>query len=339
MEFPYLNSTKSWTYADITSSYRFWGIMLCFLLMTFSFLLSFNSIPLLMSASARPPRETGMLYSFNQIGMLLSIIPAWMASRIKNVYPFYAICLLALLGFVLTYFYLQTLPVVCLGWFFTGLSQGALLLLIPAYIAGAAGSVEAFVLAFGLCITLKLLIQIYVPFFLNAFLGEWAGNISGLYIVISAVALVSILFLLPVKRELFNAVPRARLSSVQASTNDSPVAVFFLTAIVPFYVIYWVARAHREVWFHAPSSRLFTSWASGWLILFVPFSFSVLCSTLNDTVREMLKKRCEDEGTKTRWIVLAALLLPPLGAAMMQSQINRLAKSDVDVMDDGRNLV
>ncbi|POP43870.1 hypothetical protein CHU32_18170 [Superficieibacter electus] len=53
----------------------------------------------------------------------------------------------------------------------------------------------------------------------------------------------------------------------------------------------------------------------------------MLCVTLSDELRTLLAERNENAGISTGWVLFWALLLPPVGAAIIQAKMNQLIAS------------
>ncbi|ECG8163712.1 hypothetical protein FM893_23015, partial [Salmonella enterica] len=63
---------------------------------------------------------------------------------------------------------------------------------------------------------------------------------------------------------------------------------------------------------------------AGWLSAIMPFGTAILCLTLSDEIRALLANKNEDGGIRTGWTLFWALLLPPVGAAIIQAKMNVL---------------
>jgi len=320
-------SGQKWTCADLLSSYRFWGMLLFFFLINISYTLSstynyyfwHNTLGIDM-------RDISSIIPFTQFGLLSGLILTWFLCRLKNRYPLYIVGLLLLAGTLChwlvndasQYFWLAT------GTFLSGVSQGAITLLIPMLLAVAVGSVEAFAVAFGFCLFANVIIKTCLPIFLYK---TWTENLSTTCLVIVVLAL---LVLIPIKASLFYAPPSQRKSSTQRSEHAEPVNVALLAMIVPFYKIYWFVRIHREMQSAMPSSRLMTAHGAGWISALVPLGTAMLCLMLSDEMCSQLANKEKETGVKTGWVLLWGLLFPPVGIAMLQEKCNRLMAASVN---------
>lgn len=327
METTHQPSATKWTWADLQSSYRFWGLLLYFVFFASSqSILNINSALYLKQYTDLSYSLIGIAFSAQQAGFVLGFILAWMASRMKTYYLLYLFSALYLLGISLLCFSAENTVYLIAGEVMIGLALGAILLTIPAFIGGAVGTTEAFVLAFGLMVTLKWLNNIS-----TAPLSGWLwdrdmllGNPSYFFAVLATPMIIGTLLLLPIKTQLFNIAPPVRQVVPIAPKHRDP-AMTFLLYFVPFYNIYWLVKIHAEIRNYSQSAALLTPKGAGWSAFIVSMVTPAIFSTLNDTLRAIIESYGQQARYKTWLIILFAFLLPPVSAALIQSQMNEIS--------------
>lgn len=312
---------KKWTCADLLSSYRFWSIIFFFFALSFISALgaSSYSVHFWSQSLSIPANRIGAILAGAQMGYLLGMIASWFVCRIKNRYSLYFVALLLIIGVVCSFYVNDPSEVIRLtiGQFLMRFCVGIMTLLVPMLLFSAIGSTQTFVILFSLCLLFKFIIASYLSIFIYAIPQEYISSIA---ITLSIIAL---LFLLPIKKELFSIAPPKRNSSTQRPECAEPVVVALLAFFIPFYIIYWFVRIHREMQCVAPSPRLMTACGAGWLSTMMPFSTAILCLTLSDEIRTLLANKNEDTGIQSGWTLFWALLFPPVGAAIIQAKMNR----------------
>lgn len=324
-------SDKKWTCADLLSSYRFWGII--FFFFTLSFISSLGSsygVYFWSKTLSIPADRIGVILACGQMGYLLGMIASWFVCRIKSRYPLYFVALLLIIG-VVCFFYVNGLSEVIrltIGQILISFGVGIMTLLVPMLLFSAIGSTQTFVILFSLCLLFKFIIANYLFIFIYSIPHEYISTIA---ITLSIIAL---LFLLPLKKELFSVAPPKRNSSTQRPERAEPVIVALLAFFIPIYIIYWFVRIHREIQFVAPSPRLMTASGAGWLSAIMPFSTAILCLTLNDEIRTLLANQNEDTGIRSSWTLFWALLFPPVGVAIIQAKMNRFIAATARTASD-----
>ncbi|HGM5491433.1 TPA: hypothetical protein ACKP1B_005742 [Serratia fonticola] len=326
METTHQPSAVKWTWADLQSSYRFWGLVLYFVFIASSqYILNIYSALYMKQSSGLSYSIIGIALSAQQIGFLFGIILAWMASRMKSYYLLYLFSAFYLLGMALFCASVENVFALITGEVLMGLGLGAIMLTIPAFIAGAVGSTEAYVLAFGLMATLKFLNNLSI-----APLAGWLfdmelllGNASYFFTVLATPAIIGTLLLLPMKAPLFNIAPPVRQVAPIAPKHRDP-AMTFLLYFVPFYNIYWLVKMHAEIRNHTQSATLLTPRGAGWSAFAASIVTPAIFSTLNDNLRAIIENHGQQARYKTWLIILFAFLFPPVSAALIQAQMNEI---------------
>ncbi|WP_411751393.1 hypothetical protein [Serratia sp. (in: enterobacteria)] len=326
METTHQASATKWTWADLQSSYRFWGLIFYFVFFASSqYILNINSALYLKQYTDLSYSLIGIAFSAQQAGFVLGFILAWMASRMKTYYLLYLFSALYLLGISLLCFSAENTVCLIVGEVMIGLALGAILLTIPAFIGGAVGTTEVFVLAFGLMVTLKWLNNIS-----TAPLSGWLwdrdmllDNPSYFFAVLATPMIIGTLLLLPIKPRLFNIAPPVRLVAPITPKYREP-AITFLLYFVPFYNIYWLVKVHAEIRNYTQSATLLTPRGAGWSAFAASIVTPAIFSTLNDNLRAIIESHGQTARYKTWLIILFAFLLPPVSAALIQSQMNEI---------------
>ena len=81
---------KRWTWADLQSSYRFWGLVFYFTAVVASqYLFNAYSALYIRQAADLPISMIGIAVGLQQVGMLFGALLAWMASRMKSYFLLY----------------------------------------------------------------------------------------------------------------------------------------------------------------------------------------------------------------------------------------------------------
>ncbi|GAA5103845.1 hypothetical protein GCM10023211_00670 [Orbus sasakiae] len=314
-----ISNKSEWTWADLISSYRFWGLIIFIFFLnlinvTFSYI-----APFLVSEYGYPYYHIGYLVSFRSVGLFLAIIPAWVASRTKSYYALYvfsAIAILSLLGISL---FSDNLFIMSICLFCIALSTGASTLFIAANIAKATNSIEFFVLAFGLLSTVTWMSNFIAPVEMALLVDSLGYKI--VFIINIFIVIAGVLFLLPIKKTLFTENPSLRHVESFGKTYHEPVVTFLLATIIPFYLIFWFVRAYRDIRYYSQSAKLMTPFGAGWSALLVPFAMPVMLIVLNDVINEK-----KGAIRKTNWgLILISLFLLPIGVAVVQNKLNELS--------------
>ncbi|WP_245880238.1 hypothetical protein [Superficieibacter electus] len=186
-----------WTRADLLSSYRFWGIIFFFSLVSLSCTLNLSFSAYFWSTSLQmSTKNIGVTIIFNQFGFLVGMILTWFLCRIKNRYSLYVIALLLLSGTGLSWLVddISNSYWLTAGQFLTATGHGASTLLIPILLAGATSSIEVFAIAFVFCaFIIKLVSSISLSFLA-------APASQHLPTIITILTVVALLPLLPMKK-------------------------------------------------------------------------------------------------------------------------------------------
>ncbi|RFA26234.1 hypothetical protein CAI21_17290 [Alkalilimnicola ehrlichii] len=321
-----------WNWADQISVYQFWGLLgfLLFALiaMRMQYLLPVD-VGLRNSSSALLSLQSA--YSLLYFGSGIGLLAGWLATRSQPLWG------LATLGGVQV-ISASTLGVVShesvlllgVSFFCLGLAGTAILLAVPAILAGGRAGTEAFAILFGIALFIQ---QVPTPSISRALLDS-IDSISApddalLAYWTATVAALGLLFLIPVKRTLFDEAPPQRHTAL-IPQHRHPIAVALL-CLVPFYAFYWLYRVHGEATSVAAPAKIPAPWAATLAALFVPFAAAVLLVKLFETLRETRQAQGQPPAIKTGVMCALAILLFPVGAAVVQWIINNAVLDKADV--------
>jgi len=321
---PSIDTRASWTWADQISTYRFWGLLIFYLLSAVSVTILSTFLAIFLKEEAGMKyTKVGILFVLMGIGGLFGFYLAWATTRWKTVPMLIVAGLLQLMGGLLI-----TIPglaaVVILsgiGAFTFGLGAGVITLTIPSVIAGGRGGGEAFVITFGIIFILTRIEEMFAPTSMGALWDRYGSSLLG--VTIGICLFLGLLFLLPVKHSLFNEAPPPRGYPLTPTYRD-PLIVF-LSCLIPFYWLYWLYRAHGEVTALAPSRSILSPRAAVLASVFAPvFVYPITLTKLNDA----LNSHATELGQapyRASWVIFwCACLLNPLGMALVQSSMNRV---------------
>ena len=321
----------AWTWADLLSTYRFWGLSLFYLLAGagMRFLLSSAAYYLMRQYNLRPTDYSGF-YSMSLVCVPLGFYLAWVAIRSRPLDTLlFAGCLQILAVGALMVFAVNpsrgsgVVPIFGLLFFFLYLGGVVVQLVVPALIAGALGSSQGFFVAFG-AVYLTERISYWLPVLSFALTKSPAGPMY----VLAGVLLLGVICLLPVKQALFTEGPPARGRALEPKYRG-PVAVAFLS-LVPFWVLYWVYRAYGEAAYLRPSRGLLSPRGAAWIWL-VPLMGPILLMTLADHLDQRAASWGVPPGRRV-WAIFAwSVFFPPVAIGMLQGGLNRLASHQRDL--------
>lgn len=313
-----VDAPPRWTWADFMSTYRFWALLVFYMVSSTSFFLYSTFVPLFRASQGLSYSEIGVLFGLRNFSGLLALYLAWVATRWRPVPMLLSTGVLQLVGVSLL-----VIPALAssstmrsVGAILWGLGYYAVLMAIPAFVADGLGGAASFVLAFGATLTFSRLIQILVPLISTQLIES--VNIA---ILLIAPLLLGILLLLPVKVTLFHGAPPERGRSFPAVRRE-PVAVALL-CLVPFYVLYWFYKVHGEASSLAPSRSLLSPrGAVG--IAFVPLMVPIMLTTLIDELNVRGAVLGIRRSHSTWAVFIWSIVLPPVAVALVQSGMNQL---------------
>jgi hypothetical protein len=318
-----VNAPATWTWADLISTYRFWVLLILYVVSSAIFLSFSALIPFLQAHYALSSSETRVIFDMRNYGGFFALYLAWIAARWKPAPILFLAGVLQLIGLLFlvvpSLTHSPTMHIVgAVSW---GLGYYTLLLAIPAFLAGALGGIRSFVVAFGVIFTLSRLIQFFVPLLIINLINSMDMKIITLSMILAVLLLLATLLLLTINPALFHDPPPPRGRSLPTVHRD-PVGVALL-CLIPFYPLYWLYRSHGEVASLAPSRALLSpGGAVG--VSFIPFMIPIMLTTLIDE----MNGRAANLGIqrlRSPWAVFFwSMLVFPVGVALVQSAINQL---------------
>lgn len=317
-------SRVSWTWADHISTYRFWGLLIYYLLSLGSFAMFSSFLALYLNNSIGIEiSEIGVVNALIALGGIYGFYLAWVTVRWKTVPMLVVAGLIQLAGYILlTVPSLASIPAVrWIGALLLGLGPGIITLAIPSIIAGGRGGGEVFLLTFGLIFILSRINNMFAPIFVGLVYDQFGTWSLGIPVI--SVLLIGLVFLLPVNRSLFREPPGERGYPLSPARHE-PVLEAFL-CLIPFYWLYWIYRAHGEVTALAPSRRILSPLGSVLACLFIPYViYPVVLTTLNDALNDNAAQ-IGRQPYRASWVIcLWAILFFPVAIGLLQSTMNQI---------------
>ena len=321
-------SRVSWTWADLLCTYRYWGLFLAFVFCGAATMFHYSFIFELANQRGLTFADMAQIQGFARlIAILCALILAWIGIRTRPV-----AVLLAVTGLGMAASLVLLVPAIPIeaGAVFEGfavpLMSGVFYILFPVVLARAGGGYQSVLIGFGLAWTVDDLFESAMTAG-NGWLINRAGMSASLWVMLVLLTL-AIVFLLPVKRELFTIDPPERGSAFVRSGRD-PVVTAILAGIVPFYIVYWLYQIHGEEAYLRPSRRLLSPRAAAWLgvipvvnELLFPFVASTLADHHNEVSAEAGGGRVQRPWAAFLW----GLLFVPVSVGLVQSSFNQLAE-------------
>lgn len=309
----------TWTWADQVSSWRFWGLLISYLLAV-----SFGDQVVSLFRLGLASEEYRRMLSVHFVATGFGVYLAWVAIKWRPVISLIILAFLKVAGLLLLHNGDTPLWLMSIGWFFVGLSTGAISLAVPAIIAGGRYGGEAFLVAFGIVTTFGRIVS-YYAFDWVVDCIEAFGEGYRVYVAVAPVV-AGALILLTVKAELFNGNPPVRGYTLTPIKRE-PVNVGLLFFFVPFYKSFWLYRAHGEVATVAPSRTLLSPRAALFGSLFVPFLYAMTMASLVDALNQKHQELGRPKFRSPISIFFWAIFFCPMAGAMIQSGINGLLAS------------
>jgi len=313
----------TWTWADQISSYRFWGLLIFYILTIGAYSL-YNSSLVSYNYDTKELSLTMVSSSFiaGRFAYLYGFLLAWIAIRTIKHYMLYICSIMIFVGMILTFIlfnYVTIFP----SQIIISLAIGAISIIIPSIIAGGRRGSDMFVVSWGIL----TLFSFYTETGINQ-AGVLFGSIldtSYSFLICAAIVFLTIFFLIPVNSELFAGIPPLR-GRIQPLQKREPLHVLLL-CFIPFFYLYWLYHVHGEIRSINNSPKLLSPRASVWLVLFIPILFPIIMATLNDCINGDDGSQKMKDSYSTVWIVFWSFVFFPIGAAMIQSSINRSIQS------------
>jgi hypothetical protein len=323
----------AWTWADLLSTYRYWGLFLTFALADAATQIQYTFV-------YQQYRDLG----FQSVGSLVGItrpiclfctlLLAWVTIRTRPVRVLLICAVLAALALVTPHApWISDKVAIVVVMFALPLLSNLMILVIPVSLAaGARGGIQAVLVAFGVAWVFAMLFSMAVSAGAGSLVNRIGSESVGWFIF--ALLLIAVVCLLPIKPELFTIDPPERGRSL-TPVRRSPFVSALLCVFVPFYFLYWIYRIHGEEAGLKPSRQLLSPRAAAWITvipvvgtLMLPFMLSTLADHHNETAAESGNPRVQRAWAVFLW----TLLCPAVAVALLQSKLNRLAMQQVETL-------
>lgn len=311
----------TWTWADQVSSWRFWGLLISYVLTVSVANAALSmALPALREGAGVSNWQYGSLVSARYIATGFGFLLAWIAIKWRPVISLVFLAVLNGCGLILLFHEAMPLVARFAGSAMVGLSTGAVSLTVPAIIAGGRCGAEAFLVAFGVVTTFGVIVGSQASHAFVACVDAW--GFSHIVPIALTPVVVGAIILLTVRGELFTGEPPDRGYTL-TPFKRKPIVVALLF-LVPFYGLYWMYRAHGEVSAVAPLRTLLSPRGAVLGSIFVPFLPVVAMASLIDALNCQCQERGRPRLHSPVTIFLWACFFAPVAGAMIQSGINGL---------------
>jgi hypothetical protein len=318
----------AWTWADLLSTYRFWGLFLWYVLTAAAMQYQnlFSVIHLRMEfAMPLSDLETGLAIA-RSAALLVALLVGWTAIRTR---PIVAILitggLASLAAFALAAGWPGGYPAIVVLLFCVFVGSYVATLLFATLIAGALGGYQAFFVAFGVAYLFQYAMSVTMDWGFGSIIS-WVGAAAAAY-VSAGILLLAVILLLPVKHVLFTIEPPSRGRFI-APQHREPILAGLLTAVVPFYLLYWLYQSHGEAAHLRPSRTLLSPRGAVWIAV-IPLLGLVMIPVMLATMADNLNQRAAELGLPRvcrPWVVFVfTLLFAPVAVGVLQSGLNAVA--------------
>jgi hypothetical protein len=333
MQSPEATDARSpWTWADLLSTYRFWGLLVAFVLAGSASELHFFFDFQRFHDSTMDTVEH-IIGITRLIWVPLSLVLAWIAIRTRPKVVLLVVAALAAAAFLTTL--IPDSPSMfglVVESILVPLLSGVMVILVPVLIGGACGSIASILVAFGLAITFDTLAESGVVPLVGSTIDHYGGAAGGW--IGFVLILISIVLLIPIQGDLFTVAPPERGRSF-APVHRDPIVTALLSCFVPFYIVYWLYRVHGEEAYVKSSRKLLSPRAAAWISvipligeLMIPFILSTLADHNNEA-----SAASGGERIQRPWAAfLCGLLCLPVGVGLVQASLNKLAAAGGQIL-------
>lgn len=318
------NNTE-WTWADLVSTYRFWGLLLFYCLSSTATFASFAFLPVYLAERFNLSLiQISYLFIWRNLGFFLGgFFLAWAVGRRRSVNWLLFVGAIQLFGVLLLS--IPSLPASPVfpqaGALLLGVGASGVLVGIAALLAGGRGSTESFAIAFGLLFGASELMRLLSSSLKGLIENRWGfSGIAAAGVVLLVLALIA---LAPIDRSLFAGTPPQRGKCI-VPRRRNPALVAVLGAFLPFYFLYWLYKAHGEVASLIPSRALMSPRGAVGLAL-LPFLVPVMMTTLTDQLNKRATGQGADKFSRPWVTFLWSMILFPVAMGLLQSRINTSA--------------
>ena len=310
-----------WSWARIISSYGFWALLGAAGLTSLCSGGLMTAIPLWLKREGLEAAQIGQAIAVSAwLGPVLAVVGVWVfAERSAKALALVFCALVAAGGLLLT---LSEIGPVALALtaVMIRVARAGLPLLLAAQVAGACPGVRGFGVLWG--------VVILTLFWTDALGGAALGVIAfqvdeptetAQWIIAPAV-LAAVLISVADGRFFHGPPPPVALRPLR---RRQP-AVTFLLCFVPLYLYYWLWRTAAEVRSLSTHIDVPTGGGALALLVCVPLSIPLFCAELRRQIKAAPEAPPILAVRNVTVVAILGLLAPPLAAALLQSDINRL---------------
>lgn len=310
--------TEIWTWADMISTYRFWGLLLLLMNVVGAQALLSTIFPLhLQDFHSVSLPQLGTFFSIATMSQVAGFLPAWVASRWHPKWILIGLTALNLLSapFVLGDIDLQLSLTSAIIFNFT---FGAIIMIIPIILSGGRGGMLTFAFVFGLSTIVSAMGRFSALSSLSP-LSDTYGFDTLRWVIVANIGL-GLLFLLPTNGVYFLQSPRVRNQQDLIQVR-SPIAVglFSLIPIVPIYYLY---RFHKEMASVGEEKMIPNAWI-GLLVSLFPFTAPLILTNLVDASSAWLAKMGRDPLRRSWPVTVAGYIFFPVALGLVQDVLNQ----------------
>ncbi|MDC7223997.1 MAG: hypothetical protein PQJ60_09670 [Spirochaetales bacterium] len=323
------NSRTSWSWADQISTYRFWGILLFALFLSFSHtIITYLSI-LLRDSYDFDMASVSLAQGLGGGVKFLGLWSGWFLIKRRDLLLFYIYAACSALAFFL-FFLFPTPFFLILSSLLSGFVLGGIALAVPALISGGRGGREMFLVSFGL-ISLVQQLTWSSAAWMSARLFHLPYGESKIFFLLSFFfVLAGIVCLIPVNKDLFQGAPPERSRELPPQNRD-PLALA-LMGLIPLYNLYHIPhvayRLHGEVSHFKKTGKILSPRAAVWCTLLLPLIAPMILCSLNSVLISLLEEKGRERFHKNGPIIFWSFLFIPAGYALIQSNLNLLLREE-----------
>ena len=313
---------SSWHWTDYLSHYRYWALSLGLFFIHLTVYLKGNLTYRVMSDGLE------FIFPLNIFATLMGLVFALyvVRKRFKSTLIWSSILYVI---FTIALFFFSDLPtaidliLVTLSRFCSTVFWGTCIFII---LQGRSDIKSLGVIAIGTYVTSYIGAQIIVAYF---FRFEFYDVLEEPWqkCLVMIPALISIILIAFANRKFFTVAPVKTISPMQGPHRSS-VLVAILSAFIPFYYYYFMATRPREL--KAINSDIKTPTGGGMvaIIMFAGILAPIWYAHTRSTLKEKYPENALLQKRSHKFIGFISFLFPVFGAAMIQSDMNAIAKRE-----------
>lgn len=316
---------KVWTWADVLSSYSFWGLILAFILLNaVSVVLDFTIATFGRDLNIQTI-HLGILLSINSFGGILGFYFSWLSIRTKKLYPIYIFIGAIMLALSLLLI-MKLLPILVFTSLVVSISIGVFMVIIPSLFARSNGGSQLMVVALGLFLFFNTSSGILARILFSAMTDLVYLGVNGCIITILIMAVASMIFIIPIKSTMFTDSPKDKAISLEPKyrTAESTVLLCFVPLYNIYHFIHKTYRMHAEVYSITQSRNILPAKSAVWLTIFVPVISPIMLTKLNDVMLEKGREYNVKSMYPSRVVIWFSILFYPIAFGVIQSNLNKL---------------